>query len=397
MRAGPYALWAAVCALGAAGFLLGLVFVVGGGEPTRFMLLGHAFYDREGVAELVAPARPRVEREFGFDGQFFFYLAFDPLLRGDAVERALDSPHLRARRIGFPWLSRLLAPRAAWIPFGMTLAQIVAAGWLLAVLAALARAGGAPPAALLPVVTSLWLLLPLTFFTSELLASALVATALWLHARARPAALLAAGAACLTKGVCALLPLALAAHALGRRRWREAGLWLLALLPLVAWSGYLTAVLAAEPRPADSFQNLTLPFAGAAEAAAAGWRSLASGSDPRPGMRTLTLVASAWHLAAALVGLVLFARRPGGPALFVAAAALLALCLSGDARSMAYREINNFARQLFLLPLGLTTTYLAGAGALRPGERRALLACLLSAGGLGAAWLLLRIVEGSPL
>jgi hypothetical protein len=44
---------------------------------------------------------------WGYDGQFYAQIALDPTLQNPDLERALDSPHYRARRIGLPALAAL--------------------------------------------------------------------------------------------------------------------------------------------------------------------------------------------------------------------------------------------------------------------------------------------------
>jgi len=44
----------------------------------------------------------------GYDGQFYAQLAVDPLLRDPTIDKALDTPPYRARRILMPWLSHAI-------------------------------------------------------------------------------------------------------------------------------------------------------------------------------------------------------------------------------------------------------------------------------------------------
>lgn len=55
-----------------------------------------------------------VEPGAGYDGQFYAQLLFDPLVRGEAIVTALDSPGYRARRILFPWLAYLAGLGDPW-------------------------------------------------------------------------------------------------------------------------------------------------------------------------------------------------------------------------------------------------------------------------------------------
>ena len=55
-------------------------------------------------------------RSPGYDGQCYAQLAVEPLLRNRRLDRALDSPSYRARRILFSWTAYALGlGRPAWI------------------------------------------------------------------------------------------------------------------------------------------------------------------------------------------------------------------------------------------------------------------------------------------
>jgi hypothetical protein len=54
--------------------------------------------------------------EITYDGQFYAQLALDPLLRDPAIERAMDDPAYRARRILFSWTAYALGfGKPAWV------------------------------------------------------------------------------------------------------------------------------------------------------------------------------------------------------------------------------------------------------------------------------------------
>ena len=76
-----------------------------------------------------------VEPGSGYDGQFYAQLVFDPLLRGDDIVTALDSPGYRARRILFPWVAYLLGLGQPWLALQMyallNVACWLALAWLL--------------------------------------------------------------------------------------------------------------------------------------------------------------------------------------------------------------------------------------------------------------------------
>lgn len=75
-------------------------------------------------------AAPHLEVAGGYDGLYYAQLAVDPLLRDPAIDRALDSPAYRARRILFSWTAYLVGlGRPAWILQVYAVQNIVV--WLL--------------------------------------------------------------------------------------------------------------------------------------------------------------------------------------------------------------------------------------------------------------------------
>ena len=66
----------------------------------------------------------------GYDGQFYAQLAVEPLLRNRRLDKALDTPPYRARRILFSWTAYVLGlGRPRWILKAYALQNIIA--WLL--------------------------------------------------------------------------------------------------------------------------------------------------------------------------------------------------------------------------------------------------------------------------
>ncbi len=75
-------------------------------------------------------ALPHAETSSPYDGQFYAQLALEPLLRDPAIDRALDQPPYRARRILFSWTAWLAGMgRPAWIVQAYALQNVAA--WLL--------------------------------------------------------------------------------------------------------------------------------------------------------------------------------------------------------------------------------------------------------------------------
>ena len=66
----------------------------------------------------------------GYDGQFYAQLALAPLLRDPTIDRALDAPPYRARRIFFSWTAYIAGlGRPAWILQAYALQNVIC--WLL--------------------------------------------------------------------------------------------------------------------------------------------------------------------------------------------------------------------------------------------------------------------------
>ena len=74
---------------------------------------------------------PHVEnQDGGYDGQFYARLALDPLLKDPAIDRTLDLPGYRARRILFSWTAYLAGlGRPTWVLEAFALQNVVV--WLL--------------------------------------------------------------------------------------------------------------------------------------------------------------------------------------------------------------------------------------------------------------------------
>lgn len=206
----------------------------------------------------------RVEPGVGYDGQWFFYLAHDPLLRAPDPEQFLDLPAYRYARILYPTLAWMLA-------FG----QPAAVPWALLAVNLLAVLGGT--VACLDLIRQLgasrWLVLayafspPIMIGVSAMLAEptalALVAAGLALALRRRHwLAGLVLALAVLAREPSILVPLGLGAYALGRLDWRRGAAYLLPLAAPVAWHLWIWAKLGSLPS-GQSPGNFGVPFGGA--------------------------------------------------------------------------------------------------------------------------------------
>jgi hypothetical protein len=206
----------------------------------------------------------RVEPGVGYDGQWFFYLAHDPLLRASDPESFLDLPAYRYARILYPTL--------AW---AVALGQPSALPWSLLVVNLLAVLGGS--IACFDLLRQLggnrWLMLayafspPVLIGVSAMLAEptsfALVAAglALAVRGRHRPAGIVLA-LAVLAREPSLLVPLGLGLYALARFDWRRGAAYLSPLAVPVGWHVWIWLKLGAFPS-AQSPTNFGVPFGGA--------------------------------------------------------------------------------------------------------------------------------------
>src|SRR5438270_7074330 len=169
--------WAA--ALIVAGALISLVIVrlaANDLDPSRFVWAGVGHADPARV-----PADLYVHRDSaGYDGQFFYRLALDPLTsRRSAYGIQLDIPPYRQQRILYPALVWLVTGgRASLVPWALILVNLAAGIGMAFAAAGLARASGrhaawGVPLALLPGVA-----VALSRDTGELVAVACLAAGL---------------------------------------------------------------------------------------------------------------------------------------------------------------------------------------------------------------------------
>lgn len=246
-----------------------------------FIIMGRTFVRHSGVSPAIAVDDAYYRRlgahDNGYDGQFCYYIALDPV----NARYYVDTPGYRYTRILYPLVARLLAlGQAALIPYTLLLVNLLAvAGGTLAVAAWLARRAVSP-----------WFGLVYGFYPglfvglrrdlTEPVSYALVALAILLFddgGRRRVAwAGLAFALAILTREVAAFfallyglsllrLPQRLDPRAFARREvWGQAALLLaLAGLPLLLYKGFLLAWLGSTGVPSE-LSPFQLPFHGIA-------------------------------------------------------------------------------------------------------------------------------------
>jgi hypothetical protein len=187
----------------------------------------------------------------GYDGQFMYFAAFDPLLtryRSDpAVYRSfIDAPPYRFGRIGFSWLAVIFSG-GRWAYFPSVMMGLIL-GALAGVAACLALADSTEPSkvflgALVVLIPGFWQSVQLCL--PEPVAACLLLAGYLLARRRRPVlAGLVFALSLLIRETGAVLVVALAAEAVwGRRRKEALTLMAVALVPYVLWRLYVGWVL----------------------------------------------------------------------------------------------------------------------------------------------------------
>jgi hypothetical protein len=184
----------------------------------------------------------------GYDGQFFYLIAFDPFLQKfrdqpNRYYQILDEPAYRLSRIGFPLLVRAFSlGRAEWFPRTMVwlilLSYPLGAFFLVRILMHFGRS---------PLWGLFYLLIPgfqVSLHTAlpEPISAALLLGGLFFCLRQRPLAALPFFAlAVLVRETAALLVVLLIIHEIIRGSGaRRVAMLAASLLPLVAWKAFLT-------------------------------------------------------------------------------------------------------------------------------------------------------------
>ncbi len=252
-----------IALLTALGFVLARWQIWAHGNIGRFILVGHHF-----ASSAQLPHGIPVAPTYGYDGQFFYRLALNPLnFHHTAYGITMDRPY-RYMRIGYPavtWLFSL--GQHAAVPVVLVAVNIAAIGAMGYLGAVFARDGGRHALAGLLLPGYFGLLTSLSRDTAEPLAAAcLLAGLLAVRAR-RPvlaALLLAYGA--LTRET---VMVAVAAIAIVRvigvlRRTQRPGrddlAWVLPAVMFVAWQVVVKAATGSIPLLADGGRNAGVPF-----------------------------------------------------------------------------------------------------------------------------------------
>lgn len=290
------------------------------GNPSGLLHISERRFDLNPLVN----ERPDLRRELslestdGYDGQYFYFMAFDPLVtryqhRPRSYSRVLDSGPYRFGRIGFSWLTRLVsAGRESWYPVAMIALVLGSLGICGALLSRLAQQHGLSAwyGALILAIPGFWqsavLTLPEPLTLAFILAGLLSASRdRWLLAGA------SLGMAMLIRETSGAVVLAVpAALFLAGRRRESVVVALLAFLPVVLWKTYLgwiffpvEGIRAFFPRPDD----VGLPFKGIWHL----WTEVAQGTSTDGLVAQRSGVAfSVLTIAAAALALAAFLRRP---------------------------------------------------------------------------------------
>jgi hypothetical protein len=221
------------CALAGLGWQLATVHFNYGGNQTALFSTGSQFPPPAALAGehiYIFPNSP------GYDGQFYHYVAHDPMGRNQSLRNSVDASY-RYQRILLPALAWLLAlGRTGWIDVSYVLSNLVflflGARWLAQILASLG---------IHPAYAVLYILVPASVIALDRLTVDLAFTSLALgflryagsQSRWKLYIVLVAAALCRESGL--VLALAASLPPLMGRRYRESLLWMSSLIPAAAW------------------------------------------------------------------------------------------------------------------------------------------------------------------
>jgi hypothetical protein len=246
-------------------------------DVSRFIVLGERFTVEEELATGLYIYRDLPgDESWGYDGQFYYRLALDPLTTTRTEHGVtLDLPELRQQRIVYPLLSWALAlGRPAYVPFSMVAVNFIALLLIAWCAGSLAQAAGRHAWWGSTIVFYPGLLLSLARNLTEVVAVCFLLAGILFHTRRQyPAsgvslalAALSRETALITAGAFALREAYQSARARRPVAWRPV---LSAALPIVcfaAWHQYLGRVWDQTAAATDVRFSLTmLPFSGLAE------------------------------------------------------------------------------------------------------------------------------------
>jgi len=236
------------------------------GHISRFILVGRHF----AIPSQLPHGMP-VAKTYGYDGQFFYRLALNPLnFHHTAYGITMDRPY-RYMRIGYPALTWLVsAGQHFLVPVTLVVINLAAIGALGYLGAMFAARGGRHALAGLLIPGYFGLLTSLSRDTSEPLAAVCLLAGLLAVRSRRPvlaAVLLAYGALTRETVMVAVAAIAimrvtgmLRRRTTGARPGREDLTWLVPSLAFAAWQVVVKAATGSVPLLADGGRNAGAPF-----------------------------------------------------------------------------------------------------------------------------------------
>jgi hypothetical protein len=320
-----------------------------GGSIEKAIRIGKIYFDRFNSGDEAAKSNSMVTYPIGFDGQFFYYLAYDPFLTRPQTAKALDSPFLRAKRILYPLVARLIVIKKQWIPLGMFLTQILSLLSIVVLSALLLKEADLSPFWAFCISVSFPLLVSVETLTSETLATAFFFLTIWGYRNSRKTITwIGICLGILTKEPGLAILAAIVGSQILNRRWKDALFYGTAIIPFVLWYAFLRFQLGSWEEPASTSRNFTWPFVGVWHASYADMASISSDKLIKPLMNILS---RSWLVVAAVSAFAFIFRRIEPSTIFSCLAGTVAILLgSGPQGGLCYDYLVNFGRQLYMLP-----------------------------------------------
>lgn len=310
----------------------------------------------------------------GYDAQFNYFAAFDPLMRRyahapDNYSFMMDAAPYRFGRIGHAWFTQLLSG-GRWRAFPAAMVWSVLLGCMVAAIAVsrLAVDAGRSPwwGVAVAVVPGFWQSIQVTL--PEPIAAAAVLVGYWCWTRDRWAgAIIAFAVALLTRETSAIAVAGLGAISFATgQRWRAAALVALSALPLLIWKWHIGQVLFSIWGWESYFYDpgtFDLPFAGMSSA----WREIMAGTY-YPGNGTMARAAVGMSLlvllATALSASAVWTRF-SAPALIAAIYGVMTVSLAARTVWTHPGNVQRTGMEVFLWLMVVAATWPAPGPAVR--------------------------------
>jgi len=229
-------------------------------DPTVLIVAGTDF-----APEPLLPAGAHVFEGTGFDGQFFFYLAQDPLALQADTRARLDNTRYRARRVLLPALAYAASGGGDRdvLPWVLVLINLVATGAATFILAGWLRRRGTTPWLALAYPLSFGVVSGVVSDVADPLAAAFLTIGLlaWTDNRTGTA-LVALTAAALAREIYLLPGLAVVVIEIVRFRHRALP-WLAVPAVVAGWFAYTSTIPTAGPDEIEPESPSPVPFVGA--------------------------------------------------------------------------------------------------------------------------------------